>query len=77
MSNTIYMLPSSRYWSGVYPESFATNAADIEKIVRRGCERFNDSVKSITVDMDALVVTMRETSGWHRTFYIFTVERVQ
>lgn len=73
MPETIYMLSSSRYWSGVYPESFATDAAGIEDIVRRRCEGFGDDVVAITVDMVHRTVTMREIRGWCQTYYILAV----
>lgn len=76
MPDTIYMVSSSRYWSGVYPETFATDVADIEKLVRERCERLCYEVKFIEVDMAAQTVMMFETCGCCTTYHILVVKRI-
>ncbi len=77
MIDTIYMLSSSRYWSGLYPETFATDAAGIEKIVRQQCRRWGYEVKLVKIDRAAGTATVFTTNeGWCRTFHILVVERI-
>ncbi len=76
MPDTIYMISHTRYWSGVQPENFASDAAGIERIVRQRYERLYGGVKSIEVDMATRIVAVQETDGRQRTYHILVVERI-